>query len=414
MKLLILTNHFFPESFRVNDIAFDRLGRGDEVTVLTAIPDYPEGKFHKGYSLFRRRCERLKVSPDNLICRAGKGEAGIKVVRVPVIPRGSGGKFRMMLHYASSVFFFFWYSLYQALFHRYDAVFVHDTSPAFISSPAQRVGRYQKIPVYHWILDMWPESLTAGGIDGGWVYNAILNIMKSYYRKDKKIFITSRGFRKMLVERGVPEEKIVYLPNWCDNAVEEKDESVMLPELPSGFVIMFTGNLGEAQNMENVLQAAKICSSDKSIHFVFVGDGRKKQWMEEYVSKEELRDTVHLVGRYPSSAMMNFFEKANVLLVSLNDKLVFNMTLPAKVQSYMVARKPILGVLKGEGADIISEADCGWVVDPNNPQAIADKIIEISKLPKEELEILGSNGYSYYKSHFSKEICMKILDENLM
>ena len=134
MKLLIVTNHFFPEFFRVNDIAFDRYGRGDKVTVLTAIPDYPEGKFHKGYSLFRKRVENI---------------GGVKVVRVPVIPRGNGGKFRMMLHYASSSFFFFFYSLYQALFHRYDAVFVHDSSPAFISSPAQRVGRYQKIPVFH-------------------------------------------------------------------------------------------------------------------------------------------------------------------------------------------------------------------------------------------------------------------------
>ena len=400
MKLLILTNHFYPESFRINDIAFNRAKLGDEVTVLTGIPDYPEGHFHKGYSLFRKRCEVME---------------GVRVVRVPVIPRGNAGKIRMMLHYASSVFFFFFYSLYQALFHRYDAVFVHDTSPAFISSPAQRVGRYQKIPVYHWILDMWPESLTAGGIDGGWVYNSILKKMKSYYRKDKKIFIASRGFRKMLVERGVPDEKIVYLPNWCDDdTVETKDVSVSLPELPSSFVIMFAGNLGGAQNLENVLQAAKICSSDKNIRFVFVGDGRKKQWMEEFVSKEELGDTVQLVGRYPSSAMMNFFDRASVLLVSLNDKLVFNMTLPAKVQSYMVARKPILGVLKGEGADTISEAMCGWVVDPNSPRAIADKIIEISKLPKDELDLLGSNGYSFYKNHFTKEICMKILDENLV
>ncbi len=399
MRLLIITNHFYPESFRVNDIAFNRLERGDEVTVLTSIPDYPEGKFHKGYSLFKRRVENV---------------AGVKVIRVPIIPRGKGGKLRMIMNYSSSVFFFFFYSLYQALFRRYDAVFVHDTSPTFICSPAQRVGRIQKIPVHHWILDMWPESLTAGGIDGGWIYNAILKKMKSYYRRDKKIFISSRGFRKILVERGVPDEKIVYLPNWCDDAVDTKDESVSLPELPSGFVVMFAGNLGEAQNLENVLQAAKICSLDKTIHFVFVGDGRKKQWMEEYISYECLGDTVHLVGRYPPSSMMYFFDMASVLLVSLNDKLVFNMTLPAKVQSYMVARKPILGVLKGEGADIISEADCGWTVDPNNPQAIADKIIEISKLPKEELELLGSNGCSFYKNHFTKEICMKILDENLV
>lgn len=398
MKLLIVTNHFYPESFRVNDIAFDRAKRGDNVTVLTGIPDYPEGRFYKGYSLFRKRVEVVN---------------GAKVIRVPVIPRGDGGKLRMMLQYASSVFFFFFYSLYQALFHKYDAVFVHDTSPAFISSPAQRVGRIQKIPVYHWILDMWPESLTAGGINGGWIYNVVLKKMKSYYRRDKKIFITSRGFRKMLLERGVPDEKIVYLPNWCDEAVNSKDENPSIPELPNGFIVMFAGNLGEAQNMENVLTAAKLCNKEKNIHFVFVGDGRKKQWMDDYVVREGLEDTIHLIGRFRSSSMMSFFERANVLLVSLKDSFVFNMTLPAKVQSYMAAGKPILGVLKGEGTDIIAEAECGWSVDPNNPQAIANMIIQISKLSKETFGKFGANGYSYYCNHFTKEICMDVLDKEL-
>ena len=400
MRLLIVTNHFYPESFRVNDIAFDRVGKGDKVTVLTAIPDYPEGRFHNGYSFFSRRVERV---------------GGVKIVRVPVIPRGNGGKIRMMLHYGSSVFFFFFYSLYQALFHRYDAVFVHDTSPAFISSPAQRVGRYQKIPVYHWILDMWPESLTAGGIYGGWIYKLVLRKMKTYYRRDKNIFIASRGFRKMLQDRGVEDGKIIYLPNWCDDAVDEgknvaSNKVVAIPKLPAGFILMFAGNLGEAQNLENVLKAAQVCREDKNLHFVFLGDGRKKLWMDEFVESKGLSDTVHLLGRYPSSTMMSFFQKADVLLVSLKNEMVFNMTLPAKVQSYMAAGKPIMGVLKGEGADIIAESECGWSVDPGNPQAIADTVREISRLPKEKLEELGYKAYSYYRNHFTKDICMDILE----
>ena len=260
---------------------------------------------------------------------------------------------------------------------------------------------------------MWPESLTAGGINGGRIYKAVLKKMKKYYRRDKKVFITSRGFRQMLVERGVPDEKIVYLPNWCDESVEAKDDSIKLPHLPSGFVVMFAGNLGEAQNMENVLQAAKILRNEKDIHFVFVGDGRKKQWMDDFVAAEGLADTVFLAGRYPSSAMMSFFEKASVLLVSLSDTLVFNMTLPAKVQSYMAAGKPILGVLKGEGAEIIAEAECGWSADPANPQAIADKIVEISKMQSGLLQELGAKGYGYYKNHFTRDICMDILDKNM-
>ena len=397
MRLLIITNHFYPESFRINDIAFDRVLRGDEVTVLTGIPDYPEGHYHKGYSLFKRRVEWVN---------------GVKVVHVPLIPRGNGNKIRMMLNYASSVFFFFFYGWYQALAHKYDAVFVHDTSPAFISLPAITVSKVQKIPLYHWILDMWPESLTAGGIQGGKIYTYILKMMKRIYKRDTEILITSRGFKSLLMERGVPEEKITYLPNWNDDAISAVDESV-LPPLPDGFIIMFAGNLGFAQNMEKLLAAANEMKNEKDIHWVFVGDGRKKPWMDEYVKENHLEETVHLLGRYPIETMGAFFKKADVMLVALNDVLVFNMTLPAKVQAYMAAGKPILASLCGEGAEIIRDANCGWSVPSNDYKALAAMASKIAKMNKKELADLGQNARSYYEQNFTRARCMGIIDEKL-
>lgn len=397
MRLIIFTNHFYPESFRVNDIAFNRAQRGDQVTVLTGIPDYPEGHFHKGYSLFKKRVEFVN---------------GVKVIHVPLIPRGDGGKIRMVLNYASSVFFFFFYGWYQALFHRYDAVFVHDTSPAFISLPAKTVSKVQKIPLYHWILDMWPESLTAGGINGGKFYTLIHKMMKGIYKRDTEILITSKGSRKLLNERGVSDEKITYLPNWNDDAISSVDVSV-LPPLPDGFIVMFAGNLGFAQNMENLLAAAYELKDEKNIHWVFVGDGRKKPWMDEYVKEHHLEDTVHLLGRYPIETMGAFFKKADVMLVALNDVLIFNLTLPAKVQAYMAAGKPILASLCGEGADIIKEANCGWSVPSNEYKGLATLVSKIAKLDKQELEILGNNARSYYEQNFTREKCMTILDETL-
>ncbi len=397
MKLLIVTNHFYPESFRVNDIAFDRAQLGDEVTVLTGIPDYPEGHFHKGYSFFKKRVEWVN---------------GMKVVHVPLIPRGNGNKIRMVLNYASSVFFFFFYGWYQALFHKYDAVFVHDTSPAFISLPAITVSKLQRIPLYHWILDMWPESLTAGGIQGGRIYSYVLKMMKWIYKKDTEILITSHGFKSLLMERGVPEEKITYLPNWNDDAISDVDESV-LPSLPDGFIVMFAGNLGFAQNMENLLAAANELKNQKDIHWVFVGDGRKKPWMDEYVKVHQLEDTVHLLGRYPIETMGAFFKKADVMLVALNDVLVFNLTLPAKVQAYMAAGKPILASLCGEGADIIKDANCGWSVLSNDYQALAAQVVQIAKMDKAELAMLGKYARSYYEQNFTREKCMDILDKTL-
>ena len=211
MRLIIFTNHFYPESFRVNDIAFDRMKRGDQVTVLSGIPDYPEGHFHKGYSLFKKRVEHVN---------------GVKVVHVPLIPRGTGGRIRMVLNYVSSVFFFYFYGWYQALFHHYDAVFVHDTSPAFICIPAKTVSKVQKIPLYHWILDMWPESLTAGGINDGMFYSLVKKMMKGIYKLDTEILITSHGFKSLLLERGVQENIISYLPNWNDDAISSVNENI--------------------------------------------------------------------------------------------------------------------------------------------------------------------------------------------
>ena len=395
MRLIIFTNHFYPESFRVNDIAFDRKQRGDEVTVLTGIPDYPEGHFHKGYGLFKKRVDYVN---------------GVKVVHVPLIPRGNGGKIRMALNYASSVFFFFFYGWYQALFHRYDAVFVHDTSPAFVSLPAKTVSRVQKIPLYHWILDMWPESLTAGGINGGKFYTLINKMMKRIYKRDTEILITSHGFKRLLLERDVPDGKITYLPNWNDDAISSLEDSV-LPSFPNGFIIMFAGNLGFAQNMENLLAAAKELKEEKDIHWVFVGDGRKKPWMDEYVKDHQLEDTVHLIGRYPIETMGAFFKKADVMLVALNDVIVFNLTLPAKVQAYMAAGKPILANLCGEGADIVKEANCGWSVPSNDYKELAEIVSKIAKMDKKDLAVLGENARSYYEANFTKERCMTILDE---
>lgn len=397
MRCLLLTNHFYPESFRCNDVAFELVKRGYEVTVLTAIPDYPQGRFHKGYSLFKKRCEQLN---------------GVKVVRVPIIPRGNGRPFRMLLNYGSGIFFFFFHALYQGVFHKYDCIFVHDTSPAFIGLPAVLVKKIQGIPMDFWILDMWPQSLAAGGIRNARIYRWIDCMMDFIYRNSTMIHISSLGFRQLLRLRNVPDEKIEYLPNWSDDSIVHTHQ-VNIPVLPDGFIIMFAGNLGEAQNLENVLEAAHLLKEKKEVHWIFLGDGRKKAWMEQYIAEHHLESTVHLLGRFPIESMPSFFEKADVMLVSLADEQVFNLTLPAKVQAYMSCSKPILAMLNGEGQEIIHRAACGWSVDAMDVEGLVHKIQEIVRLPKDKLTEIGKNGYQYYMQHFQKKICMDIIDHAL-
>ncbi len=396
-RILIFTNHYSPESFRVNDVAMEMSKRGHKVKVITGIPDYPEGHYHKGYSLFKRRVETVD---------------GIDIVRVPIIPRGNGKALRLALNYLSGIVSFFVYGVYQALFHRYDCIFVHDTSPAFISIPAWIVSKLRGTPIYHWILDMWPESLTAGGINNPTLYSLITKMMKMFYRNDRAILITSLGFRQMLTSRGVPNEKIIYLPNWGDDAITRKIEC-NLPAMPEGFKIMFAGNLGEAQNLENVLEAARLTKNHKHIHWLIVGDGRKKPWVDEFIKTHHLAETVHPLGRFPIEMMSSFFEKADVMLVSLKNTPVFNMTLPAKVQAYMANGKPILGMMNGEGAYIINKAQCGWCIDADSPELMAKKVIEISSIDASQLTKYGQNGLNYYNSNFTKTICMDRLEAAL-
>ena len=397
-RCLIFTNHFYPETFRCNDIAFELVKRGYEVKVLTGIPDYPQGKFHKGYSLFKKRCEVVN---------------GVKVVRVPRIPRGDGSAIRMVLNYASGVFFFFFYGLYQALFHKYDCIFVHNTSPAFICLPAVLVKKIQRIPLDHWILDMWPESLAAGGIHNKTVYNMVEKMMGMIYRNCDVLHISSMGFKRLLLEKGVPEEKIVYLPNFCEDT-SANVELKPIPELPEGFKVMFAGNLGEAQNLENVLKSALRLREEKDIHWVFVGDGRKKPWMDAFIAEHHLGATVHMMGRHPIDTMSAFFAQADVMLVSLADEVAFNLVLPAKVQAYMVNAKPVLAMLNGEGQEVIQAAECGWGIDANDIEGMADMVKQISGLSKSELKRIGDKGYAYYKENFELNMCMGRLDGALM
>lgn len=390
MRCLIITNHFYPESFRVNDVAFELSRTGHDVTVLTAIPDYPQGKFHTGYGYVRKRRETLK---------------GVKVIRAAVIPRGKGGKLGLALNYLSVIISFALNGIWLAFTRRFDYIFVHDTSPAFIMIPAVMIKKVQKIPLDLWILDMWPESLIAGGIKNAKVHGIIQCMMDSFYKSCNLIHISSRGFREMLLKRNVPNELIRYLPNWND-ADLHSSLNVAIPKMPTGFIIMFAGNLGEAQNLENVLAAANKLKECLDIHWVFVGDGRKRPWMENYVKANELSATVHLLGRYPIETMPLFFKKADIMLVSLSDSPVFNMTLPAKVQAYMANAKPILAMLNGEGQDIVNEAACGFCVDANDIDEMAKSVKHIAALSKEKMKDLGQRGYQFYISNFQKEKCI--------
>ena len=390
MRILIVSQYFFPESFKINDLAFSLKEQGYDVSVLTGKPNYPEGKFYKGYGFFSKRKEDCQ---------------GITIYRVPLIPRGKATGMRLFINYLSFVFT----ACFFALFHRkkYDAVFVFATSPITVAFPAILYRKIHKTKTLLWVLDLWPESVSAASTINPNTANKLLTGMVEYiYRNVDKVLISSQGFKKSIMEKNVPENKIHYVPNWAENIFEEAhdiDLEKYANMMPKGFIVMFTGNIGEAQDCESILRAAKELKNRQSkAQIVLVGDGRKRAWCQEQATEQGL-DNVHFAGRYPLEEMPHIIAHAAVLLVSLKDKPIFSLTVPAKVQSYLVSKKPVLAMLNGEGADVVNEAKAGLTCSAGDYISLADNIIKMENMSQQTLFSYGMAGYEYYKSKFLKE-----------
>lgn len=385
MRVLLITNHFYPEEFRCNDLAFELASRGHEVSVLTGIPDYPGGRYHHGYGVIRKRIETVQH---------------VRVYHSFIIPRGRGGAFRLFLNYLSSLLAQCFDAFLLGVFGKYDCVLVHETSPVMVGVPGVIVSRMKRIPMVFWVLDLWPESLRdAGGINNPGVLALFGKLTAWIYRHSDRILISSMGFKESICEKGVFENKIAYFPNWADEAIG-KDHDYELPPIPNGFRVMFAGNIGEAQDMDHLLEAAMELKEEKDIHFCLVGDGRKRQWVEDFIEEKGLHETVHWMGHHPVESMPAFFSLADIMLVTLRDSEIFNRTVPAKIQAYMNAGKPIAAMINGEGASVVKEASCGFCVPAGDAKALAELIIKMRSMGDDLLNQMGENGKAYCLEHF--------------
>lgn len=395
MNVLLVTQYFYPENFKSNDIAFELVKRGHNVTVLTGLPNYPEGKIYSGYSIFKKRKENIN---------------GATIIRALLISRGNGSGFRLFLNYFSWAFFASVKAFFLSFSYKFDAVIVHEPSPVTQGFPAIVVKWIQKIPIYFWVLDLWPESLVAaGGIKNKLVLGIFTRIVKVLYNNSDKILISSKGFKKSILEKGNYSDKLIYYPNWAEDIISKGNTGYQIPELPVGFKIMFAGNIGESQDMEHFMLAALELKKYTDIKFILIGDGRFKTFVEDFIEVNDLKENIYLMGRFPVESMASFFEKADGLLVSLKDELIFNLTVPAKIQAYMSAAKPIVAMINGEGADLIEEAKCGFSAPAGDNKKLAQIILDLYNLNKEERVNMGLMGYKYYAEHFKMDNCINKL-----
>lgn len=399
MKVMLVSQYFYPEQFKCNDVAFDLVKRGYEVTVATGIPNYPDGKFFNGYGIFKRRKEKIN---------------GVNVIRIPLVPRGKGRGFEIAINGFSWALIASVWAFFHALRNKYDYVLVHESSPVTQAFPATVIKKMQRIPFYFWVLDLWPESLTsAGGVTNKYVLGFFTSMVRFLYKQSDKILISSKGFKHSICAKGNFADKMVYFPNWAEDVIDTELSSYKIPNLPDGFKVMFAGNIGEAQDFEHILAAAHKLKDNKEIKWIILGSGRKKEWVINYIKENGLQDTVHLMGSYPVDAMPAFFSKADVMLVSLKDELIFNLTVPAKLQAYMAAGKPVVAMLNGDAAQLVDEAKCGLASSAGNSDGLVHNILQLKDMNKDELASLGMNGREFYKKYFDKTRCIDHLCELL-
>lgn len=390
MKILIVSQYFWPENFRINDLALELKTRGHEVEVLTGKPNYPKGSFFDGYSFFTRRKDSFN---------------GIKIKRVPLIPRKNGSSLQLMLNYLSFVFF----ACVRILFSRkkYDATITFAISPITQIYPALLHKRLYKSKALLWVQDLWPESVTAAGkINSPFILKALDKMVANIYKKTDKILVQSPSFINSVKSKGGRDEQIEYIPNWAEDLFVEPVNNV--PEnikkiIPNGFVILFAGNIGEAQDFDSILKAALLTKENIDIHWVIVGDGRKKSWVDEQVKELNLEDTVHMLGRFPLEDMPYFFTLADIMLVSLKDEEIFSLTIPSKIQSYMATGKPILSMLNGVGNKIIKDSDSGFTADAGDYEKLAENVLIAYNSSADDLFHKGQNGKSFYEKEFDKQ-----------
>ncbi len=398
-RLLFICQYFYPETFRGNDIAYDMANRGVDVTVICGTPNYPKGKFFDGYGWFKRNKEVIN---------------GVNVIRLPIIPRGDGSKVKLLANYFS---YFLTASLYLP-FHllankNYDACFVQQLSPVMMSVPGVLFKKITGRKLYTWVLDLWPESLrAAGGINSPKILEFFNWFAKLEYKNSDKILVSSNGFSTNIQSKGAFGAKIIHMPNWAEDELQAYND-LPIPEFPVGFNVVFAGNIGEAQDFDNIIEAAKCLSPEDNIHFIIIGDGRKKEWVESQIASYKLQDRLILLGRYDIKYMPSFFKKADCLFLALKDDEILNLTVPAKLQAYMSNGRPIIAMINGDANQLIKEINCGLSVPASSPKELANALRSLKNIPTEELNKMGQRAKAYCNTHFNKQT---ILDNlyNLM
>lgn len=397
MNILVVTQYFWPESFRINDLVRAWVDAGHTVTVLTGLPNYPAGRLFDGFEWTGPYSQEWE---------------GARVRRLPIVTRGANRGLRLVVNYASFVASGVMLGPWLVR-DRYDVTFVYAPSPITSCIPAIWLRWLRGIPVAFWVQDLWPDNLTAiGAVRSPAVLGAVTRLSRWIYRRCDLVLAQSQAFMQP-IRRVCPDVGALrVLPNWADAFYEPLDiepDAIERTECPTGFVVMFAGNLGSAQALGTAIEAAALLR-EEPVQWVFIGDGNQRAVLEAQVQARGLGSCVRFLGWRPGESMPRYLSLASVLLVSLRRDVSFASTVPAKVQSSLAVGRPILGALEGEGARIVRESGAGIVVDQEDAEALARGVRTLAAMDPAERDEMGRRGRAYALTHFDRDTLVSQLD----
>ncbi|TXC88847.1 glycosyltransferase family 4 protein [Paraburkholderia azotifigens] len=398
MRLLVVTQYFWPENFRINDLVAELVRRGHEVTVLTGLPNYPEGSV----------LPQFRDDPD-----AYSRYEGAEVIRVPMRPRGHGG-LSLMMNYFSFAASASLLGMWKLRGRKFDVVFAYEPSPITVGLPAALMRAVKRAPMAFWVLDLWPETLQAiGVVRSGVLLRLVGKLVAFIYKRCDLILAQSRSFIPQIRKYAGSDRRVEYFPSWAESLfdLERVVPAEEVAAQPGSFNVMFAGNIGDAQDFPAILAAAESLKEHSHIRWLIVGDGRMGSWVAEEIERRGLQHCVLMLGRHPVERMASFFKHADALLVSLKDEPIFSMTIPGKLQSYLAAGVPVVAMLNGEGAEVVRNSAAGLTCAAGDHAALASGVLELSRMTVEERALMGQNARAISAQEFDRDTLIRRLED---
>ena len=398
MRVLILTQYYYPETFKSTEIGEELVRRGHQVDVLAGIPNYPDGVYYKGYSLLKKRQETIN---------------GVRIYRCFQSPRGKkSSSIGLSLNFISFVisatlwvlFFFAWRK-------KYDAIITHEPSPITQIIPAIILGKIRNTHVYSWILDIWPDSMVSsiGEKRARFLKPILSRVTEWVYRNSKLILVSSKGMMELVNRNHDYSDKLVYFPNWCDDILSLPVEDC--EKLPEGFKIMMAGNLNDGIGVDALVYLTDSLKDLKDLWFVFVGGGTREQYLRDAFKEKGINNVV-MTGRLPFKIMPALYRQADAMLITLKETKLPHLraTVPLRIQSYMSAGKPILGMADGSSMNVINASGSGFCAPAGDVDSLASHIREVVMNSRKEFAAKGANARHFYEKYYQMKRCISNLE----